>query len=115
MLPTNRQKNLDPILSMLRMQEGVKEVWQDDFDSVGINVFISLEPKKVGATFAKNDAVFKFSAHIRVVKQAIGRCIVNNGADFNFLDWPVKKYSKMDGQNYDMGYDQSHIKIEVFV
>lgn len=110
MLPPERQQRLSPILDTIRGLPGVAQVQQDDFDSAGVNVFITLKPAQPGKP------IFKWAVPLRTTKHAIkvactGRC--------SFLHWPSKRYSwspsvpGIPRERYDEGYDCDHIKIEV--
>lgn len=119
-LALDRQQRLDPILADLKKEEGFGSVQSDDWDSAAINVFLELLPAHTGASLTKGNAIYKFARHLNSYRGAIRRVMKKHGVDYKVLSWPQKKYVA-NGSIYgkqiksDEGYDQSHIKIEVFV
>ena len=104
-----RQALLTPILDELRTIPGVKDVFQDDFDSQSVNVFLDLE------CYMAVQRPFKFNSPLRSTKASIKRICKKFDAPMNFLDWPVREYDSDRGEKSFRGYSQSDIKIEVFV
>ncbi len=114
--PQERQDRLDPILQSLQSLEGTRTVWQDDFDSTAINVFVQLERTRNHATHP--DKPFGFVVGLRKMKKAIADAI-GVAASMVFLDWPSPEYTvgSIHGKRYREkdGYSSDLIKIEIFV
>lgn len=110
MFSTERQNKLNPILEALRQIPGVESVQQDDFDSVGINVFLWLVR---GQSYG--NVPYTFQSPLRSVKAAIKRVCLKHNVGFNFLHWPTMRYETSFGEKRKSGYDCEHIKIEVMV
>ena len=119
-----RQDQLNFILADLRKIEGITLVKQDDFDSVSINVFLTLAVESRSCMTSSRRAK-RFSRPLRSIKDAIKRAIhevfsttPGNEVVFKFLDWPTKKYISDGGRpagRLDDGYTHEHIKIEIYV
>lgn len=115
MLDQARQTKLDPILDALREIDGIAQVTQDDFDSVGINVFIALDvgtrsliPVRIrGIT---DYLPLSFPRGIRSLKSGVSQVCARLNVNANFLHWPSKP-----GRTAKEPYDCEHIKLEVFV
>jgi hypothetical protein len=109
MLEVHRQDRLTPILAALSAIPGVIEVYQDDFDSTAVNVFIVMDKSKL------NTRPYRL---YRSVKAGIKKAIYGLAA-WSLLDFPVMQYetSSFRGvrESYRKGYDQNDIKIEVFI
>lgn len=109
MLAIERQHELDPALERLRKIPGVSLVEQDDFDKLSINIFVTLE----------QESRSKFISPIRTVKTAINRAL-EDLVGYGFLNQPTKQREyngKLNGKTlwFDKGYDQDHIKLEIFI
>jgi hypothetical protein len=116
---------LNPVLDALRKIPGFVSVQQDDFDSSGINVVITLEDDVDSrhGTLSGNKSLRFCRAlgkqPIRRAKNAINKAVKGAGRGFNFLDWPKMTYAS-NGSVYGKrlrsadGYDGNTIKIEVF-
>lgn len=96
-----RKNELEVVLTNLRNLPGVKDVVSDDFNSISVNVFISLKGTKD-----------KLLIGLRKTKNSIKRT-----CRCRFLDQPVPayEYAGLNEPAYRKGYDKLHIKIEVFV
>tara|TARA_Y100000034_G_C6590713_1_gene256599 strand:- start:128 stop:469 length:342 start_codon:yes stop_codon:yes gene_type:complete len=113
MLAETRQNKLNPILEALRELPGVKSVWQDDYNTVAIDVFVELDDcDSKGGSFDGRKP-FRFAVDLRTIK----RRIMEVCADFGpiMLDWPELKYLTIGGQKVRDGYDKDTIKVEVFI
>jgi hypothetical protein len=117
MLSASRQEQLTPILEALRQIPGVVDVYDDDFDSTSINVFLRLGAEK--NSYRAGSPIYGFASPLRSIKAAIKRVCREAGVGMNFLDWPAMKYSysyyRGQRETYKDGYDQDDIKIEVFI
>ena len=115
MFPHERQTLLDPLLTELRTIPGVMEVHTDDWNSVAIDVFLALDTGRPAYEPSRFYKPMHFTSPLRNIKAAIKRLCKKHGLGFNFLDWPVMKYtySYFQGQRetYKDGYDQTDIKI----
>ena len=113
----DRQAKLEPVLIALRQIKGIVDVWKDDFDSSAINVFLTI--KGADPFRPAKSPVMAFALPMRYTKAAIRQACKQAGVEFRFLDWPTMRYSYMTvlGRRYKNkdGYDQSTIKIEVYV
>lgn len=113
MLSIERQRKLDPILKAIQALPGVRRVWQDDFDSTAINVFVALKPAHTGLP------ILQWDTPLRTVKAGIKKACGERS--YNFLHQPEKVYSWSPAAPgiprvcYDDGYDCDYIKLEVFV
>ena len=105
MLDQARQNELDPILVALRAIECVNQVTQDDYDSVGINVFIVLDVSR-----RESSKPMSFPRGIRSLKSGVSQVCARLNVNANFLHWPSKP-----GKTAEEPYDCEHIKLEVFV
>ncbi len=118
MFPIERQQKLDPILAELRLVEGIEGVWQDDFDSTGINVFFLLTASK-----ENEGAVMEFVLPLVKVRRRLKKLFRELGVDFRVIDKPEmrKEYTPIhsrfqgDPLYVKVGYDQQRYGIEVFV
>jgi|GEM_PF-5329139 len=109
MFPVERKERMAPVMQQLAAIAGVRYVMQDDFDSAGVNVFLSLKGDK-----------WKLDQPLRSIKSKMKKVFNKLDIDFDWLQQPAKRYS-YGGQEYgktinrDEGYDCLHIKIVVFV
>lgn len=114
MFPQERQDKLNTVLDLLRSLHGFEDVWQDDFDSMTINVFVLLNYANMRAFWGPLGAV-------RVAKNAIRKVLRDCKVGMNFLDWPKMQYDYIPAvpgipaEKIKKGYDKSTIKIEIFV
>jgi hypothetical protein len=118
MFPNERQQKLDPILAELRLVEGIEGVWQDDFDSTGINVFFNLIP-----LIKNNGKVMVFELPHQKIKRRLKKLFRGLDVEFRVTDYPKMQYEKNplkynlfnEPKNIKIGYDQTRYGIEVFV
>ena len=82
MFPVKRQAKLDPILHSLRQLPGIRWVTQEDFDSSGINLSVSL----MGTTEVG------FQQPLNVTKRRIKSVLRKAGVSFADFDMPRRKY-----------------------
>jgi hypothetical protein len=120
MFPPTRQVKLNPVLEKLKAIPGVSFVQQDDFDSAGINVFISLQGISTG-TGQHRFVPALGRQPVLTAKRAVARACKSAGVSFRFLDWPAMTYQWVSGapgirgHKVSDGYDGWAIKIEVLV
>jgi hypothetical protein len=121
MFNKQRQSDLEAALTALRLIPGISSVESDDFNSSAVNVFLTLAP--LDYYRPPGSPVYHFVHRINVYKAKIKKALHNcgtRGAGFNFLDWPVKRYSSNGTINgkplkFDEGYNHRLIKIEVII
>jgi hypothetical protein len=125
MFQKKRQVRLNPLLKKLEIIPGFKVVWQDDFDSAGINVMIRLDDANSRAGSFDGRKPLRFAEAlgtrpVAVAKNAIKKICKELNIGFNFLDWPKMQYKNL-GKVFGKtsitkdGYDTDLIKIEVYV
>ena len=118
MLSADRQEKLDPVLSKLNSLPGIEGVFQDDFDSNGINVFFTLKPKNWF-----DGRALSFEIPLAQLKRNLNKLFKELKVDFRVTDYPSMKYEhtparfrfKGDPVSVKIGYDQTRYGIEVFV
>ena len=108
-----RQAKLDTVLADLRLVPGLSGAESDDWDSTSIWVFCHLTPK---FPYNRGAPVYKFAVPIRTVKASIRHVFKKNGYNFDFLSQPELRYSSMGhGEKFCEGYDQTSIKLNVWI
>ena len=117
MFPQERQDRLNPILEAFRQLPGQKGVQQDDFNSVCIDVHISL---KVTQRSFKNSPD-KFELPLGSIKAKIRKVLREAGIEHTFTATPVKSYSyggkdeRGNSIKDSEGYDRDFITVEVYL
>ncbi len=118
MFPSQRQQELNPVLEKLNQIEGIQNIFQDDFDSGGINVFFDLVvDSKLG------NRPMEFKVRLGEVKKQLRHTFKKLNVGFRVTDYPVMEYENVsihdrcpgDPSRRKKGFDQTRFGIEVFV
>lgn len=104
MLNENRLASLNYILSKLRGLNGIAQVESDDYNSVSVNVFLTLAGDK-----------HNLSVPLRKTKNAIKRECRPAACRILSQPTPQYEYAGMGEKLFRKGYDSLIMKIEIFV